>query len=105
MPRTQLIQATKNHGGSRLESAVCLKQVCSRHGPQFPFSSTGQGSLTRHWMSPPWFLSSGHAPDSRQYLSAVKLSWGRGWKIHCSHIPCTIIMTNLLSHILFFTLL
>ena len=34
MPRTQLIQATKNHGGSRLESAVCLKQVCSRHGPQ-----------------------------------------------------------------------
>lgn len=38
MLRTQLIQATKNHGGSRLESAVChttdLKQISSVHGPQ-----------------------------------------------------------------------
>lgn len=34
MPKAQLIQATENYGGSRLESAVCLKQASSGHGPQ-----------------------------------------------------------------------
>lgn len=78
MPRTQLIQATKNHGGSRLESAVCLKQVytCSRHGPQLS-QLNWPGFSDQALDVPSMVSSSGHArTQAVSFCSKAQLGEG-----------------------------
>lgn len=78
--------------------AICYKTIS-----KFSVSGSVWESLSRDWKLLPQFSSYRKAPNSRQNLSAIKISQG-GVRKFIALLPRTVIMPNLLLHILSFIL-